>query len=183
MVPLPPQRALHTTDNGVVDAVLARVGGTEKKYKNLIPVPFVIYKVSLHFVSAHSIDYSGDINKLKDKSMCTIHGVLAFNRITKKIPNVMHATTFSSAFNNVAKGRCDLTLSTKATFDLLTKRNPKVFKSLKLLSPPTIRAKMYHYVNIKNKHLIPKLLNVFKKMKTEGKCKQIEAEVDRELSL
>ncbi|OMH29103.1 ABC transporter substrate-binding protein [Motiliproteus sp. MSK22-1] len=180
VIDLPAERAIHDANAGVVDGELYRIKDVHLKYKNLIMIP-----VPIGIMEGIAITKNKSLNltkwdDLKDHRVCIRNGV-KFSEAGTRNFSVRSVNSNYQLFGMLTKNRCDVIIiahltSIPLTVDFSKKEKIKLYKHILQVYP------LYHYLHKKNSHLVPKLVEVLKKMEDEGVIADVRAQYISEIS-
>ena len=180
-IDLPARRALEWANSGKTDGDLARIDGTEKKFKNLIKIstPVTEFKgvVFTRKIKKNILSWE-DLNGL-----CVgIIGGIQYSDIGTKGLNRILAQDMSHLFKLLSKDHIDVAVAVHDAGRIEIYRNFKASK-IKIIGQPLYSAPLFHYVHIKNKDLVPQLEIVIQEMMKNGEIESIlEKALHEELS-
>ncbi len=165
---MPIPRSLEESNMGRFEGELARVGGIESRYKNLVRVDVPIFDLE---VVAVTKDKSRRIREWSDLGGLTVAYPRGAIIMEQNLPeNVGHLAPFLSLEKGMAlllAGRADVLLSSRKNLagdDL---------EGLYVQEPPLEHVHVYHYLHKKNRALVPKLEAVLRKMREQGRIARI----------
>jgi len=176
IIVLPAERALISSNSGIIDGELIRIEGMEKFYKNLIRVPETIFiQDFVAFAKNPSIKING-WDDLKPLTVAYINGWKIFEINVPEQAKTIIVKDSQQLFTLLEKNRVDVVLISRFLgLDAIFKRK---LKGVRLVVPPLIQKKMHLYLNKKHKNLIPDLVKTLKNIKSEGiydeKLKKLE---------
>lgn len=159
---LPGRRALVDSNEGKYDGELVRIGGTEHQYPNLIPVPTPIMQSKTVVVTLASAPISpGGWRDLQGFRIAIPTGVqLIENRAKEYQIEHVKVTDAQSILQMLEHKRIDLTVMPLT----MAKQYPEP-NQLRIVSPPMETVDLFHYVHVKNRHLVQALDKKLKEIK------------------
>jgi hypothetical protein len=163
---LPPKRALLQSNKGALDGETVRHPMVSRANKNLVRINVPIVHDEIF---AYSIGQSGLIEKFSDLHPYRV-GVLLGNHASRRLANHPGLITFRSPEQGVQmllKKRLDFVLYWKRNFEKL-KMNLKTAKQVRPSSKSLHTAQGFHFLHMKNKHLIGKVEKVLQEMWDDG---------------
>ena len=166
LIRLPAERGLINANTGIDDGELLRIGGMEKLYPNLVPVPEKL--MDMHFV-AFSKDPSVKIDgwqSLKNYAVGFIKGWKILEINTPKEAQIILARDSEQLFTMLEKNRIDVALFERL-MGLEIIRHKKI-QGARDLSPSLAVRGMYIYLNKKYKPLASKIAASLAALKSEG---------------
>lgn len=156
-VQLPHKRSLHSANTGTVDAEAGRVPSVEARYPNLRRVNVKIMDLAgVAYVLKGSPIKTYTPTLLKEKKIGIVLGVQWATKRTTDIP-VTAVSDYDHLFRILRTNRVDLVLATQASAEAVLKTMGDQRSLYRRLEPAIFSAPIYHYVNVKNSRLIPKL--------------------------
>ncbi len=166
----PAERALQMANSNLVDGVVNRRKGIEKQYPHLRIVPIPINTIE-GVAFTKNIDLPDmQWESLKPYSIVIRIGIKWAEQGTKGM-KVSAFPTSEKMLQLIAYNRHDLCLTSRVN-GLLTIKKLNL-KGIKVLEPPLVKTELFHYLNEKNKTLLPKIRNSLLKMREEGKMAMI----------
>lgn len=168
--PLPARRALEWANDGVTDGDLARIAGTEKQYPNLIRIsPPVIHFKGVAFAT----DLDRPISKWRDLeglSVGIVRGI-RYSEMGTEGMNPIPTNDMTHLFKLLKLGRIDVAVAVLDAGRIEIHRHyPDA--GIHPVGKPLHAAPLYHYIHVKNGHLIQKLEAALREMEADG---EIEA--------
>lgn len=167
----PGLRSLTMANQGQVDGDAARIKGTEKSYKNLLPVPTPLLSFEALAFSRTISREIDDWQDLKGLRVGIIRGVRYAETGTKGLAP-LYAEDIGHLFKLLAQDRIQVAITTSRAGQIEINRNYKD-NGIKIHETPLYSTPLYHFVNRKHKDIIPKLDRVFKDMKDQGAIVEI----------
>jgi len=175
IVRLSGERGLKNANDGLEDGELARIGGMEKMYPNLVPVPGKI--VDYHFVAftrqAKLTNASWDT--LAPFSIGYLRGWKIYERSLKPETKTTVVDTPEQLFSILDKDRIDVALYERSLGLALI--NKLEIKNLRVAEPALIELAMFIYLNKKHADKVPAIAKALSELKAEGfyerTCKKI----------
>lgn len=171
---LPAERALASSNKGIMDGEVNRIRGIDKKYPNLVMVPVSINSFrGVAFSANKDLKINGwqSISKLK----VGIRGGIKFSENgTRGFKKLTRVPSNEILLLQAQKGWIDVGISSYVSAYGIIKN--KKLKGVHLLEPPLVELRLFHYLHKKNKELIPKITAILKKMEEAGRIKEIKEE-------
>jgi len=176
LVVLPPERGLRNANEGIEDGELARIGGIEKTYTNLMRVPERMYELK----------FSGFTNKpIKMtktngwKSLEKYHvGVIKGWKIAEMnltgAKQVVFADDVDQLFRLLTKKRVDVVVYGREMGEWYLDRSD--VRSVRLLEPALESRDMYMYLHKKHAALVPELAQALRAIKADGSYERLYRE-------
>ncbi|QTA85079.1 substrate-binding periplasmic protein [Desulfonema magnum] len=167
---LPAERALHMANKGKFDGEVIRIREVQELYPNLrrVPVP-VIAMEGVVFTKDVTFDVTG-WESLKPYTIGILIGSKFIEKGTRGL-TVEAVPTYKQVLLKLNAGRTDVAVMAR-TNGLIELRKLNM-KGIRVLEPPLVKARLYHYLHKKNEHLIPQIAQVLKNMVEEGRPKEI----------
>jgi len=169
-VRLPAERALINANRGIDDGELARIGGLQKKYPNLIQVPETFLTVDMVLYSKNYPEFVVDgWDSVASHSLAIISGWKIMERNFAKLGDrveIIKTDTPEQSFSLLENDRVDfIAYSNWSGLAYIKKHN---IKNIKLLEPPLARPEFYVYLHKKHEAIVPQLAEAIKTMKADG---------------
>lgn len=165
-IPRPLKRAVEEANDGDYDAEVARVGGLEERYPNLIRVPVPIYAIR-GVVFSKRADFSVvGWESLKPYKVGVLRGVQFADKGTRGLDRSC-ANSLLALFRMLDTGRVDVVVEARLN-GLITLRRLKLQDAIRILEPPLMTLELFHYVHRKNERLIPDMTALLERMKLDG---------------
>jgi polar amino acid transport system substrate-binding protein len=175
---LPGERAIRTVNSGDMDAELFRVAGVDGAFPNLLRIPVPIYVAEMVvFTRDASLKVEG-WKSLQPYSIGYVLGVKVIEANTTGM-RVEPVNTMDQAFAKLAIGRTDVVIEDRLSGLFVLKANK--LEGVHVLAPPLAKVPLYHYLNKKHASLLPRLVDVLRKMEKEGTIRAIAKRVAAEM--
>jgi len=176
-VDLPNRRSLMQADDGSCDGETIRIGGLEKTFKNLIPVPVTVTQLQgVAFMKHHNDTHLPEINTWQDMrglKVYIIRGEIYAERGTADL-DAGAVGTYKQLFTMLEQDRTDIGIGIHHIGLIELARNfPN--SSIHTHGAPLLSAPMYHYIHRKNQHLLKDLTQVLNDMAESGELDIINA--------
>lgn len=168
---LPGQRALEWANKGLTDGDVARIEGTAKKYPNLIRVKIpVVYFQGVAFTKTvrKQIDHWEDLRGLRTGAVRGIR----YSTIGTQGTDPFFANDMTHLFTILDKGRIEVAVAVLDAGRIEIEKNFKD-SGIHVTGSPLFSAPLYHFVNVKNRDLVPKLEGILSKMTASGEIEQL----------
>lgn len=166
IVRLSGERGLKNANDGIEDGELARIGGMEKMYPNLVPVPGKV--VDYHFVGfsrSSNIKTTG-WDTLEPLSIGLLRGWKIYERsLTPKTRSTV-VDTPEQLFSILDKNRIDIALYERALGTALVKSMG--IKGVHVLDPSLTELEMFIYLHKKHADKVPAVAAALQQIKAEG---------------
>jgi len=174
---LPNRRSLMQANDGACDGETIRIGGLEKTYKNLIPVPVAVTQLQgVAFMKHHNDTHLPEINTWQDMrglQVYIIRGEIYAERGTADL-NAGAVGTYKQLFTMLEQDRTDIGIGIHHVGLIELARNfPN--SSIHTHGAPLLNAPMYHYIHRKNRRLLKDLTQVLNDMAASGELEVINA--------
>ena len=166
IVRLSGERGLKNANDGLEDGELARIGGMEKTYPNLIPVPGKV--VDYHFVAFTrnaNLD-NANWDTLAGFSVGLLRGWKIYERSIKPGTQVTVVDTPEQLFSILDKNRIDVALYEQSLGLALVKTMG--IRDLQISKPAFFELEMFIYLNKKHADKVPKIASALQDLKAEG---------------
>jgi polar amino acid transport system substrate-binding protein len=167
---LPLERALMYSNNGTTDGELYRISDINRDYKNLIMVNVPLFRAEIvGFVKKYKGKITG-MDSLKGKKICIVKGLKITELMTQGMsPSVEF--TFEKLFKALDQDMCEVAVTDKKEGVAFLKKHMKT-SGIRIGSDLLASVRLYHYLNVKHKVLVPKITKVLKSMVDSGKLKR-----------
>jgi len=165
LVKLPPERGLLDANAGVEDGDLARIGGIEKLYPNLLRVDEVIVTEDFSAFGRNS-RIPARWEEIRKHTVGYIRGWKIYEKAMAGAPNVTSTETPEQLFRLLSLGRIDIALYEHALGTALIRKLN--LRGIQPLSPPLARKDMYMYLHRKHAVLVPRVAETLRLLKREG---------------
>lgn len=167
----PAKRSLIISNEGIdYDGELHRIGGIEKNFPNLVPIPIpinllegVVVTNKVHFEINGWKSLKPYLIGVRRGIVFTTNGTAGMNRVV--------LNTNEHLFQMLDAQRIDIVVISRINALKYIPEEQRL--KLKILEPPIEVYNMYHYLHKKNAHLIPKLTSILKEMQKEGIIQKI----------
>jgi len=175
----PSERSLTMANIGDIDGEILRSTKIQKEYPNLIliKVPVVSLKVVV-FSKNHEFPIQG-WESLKPYSIAIVRGM-------KPVENKLKGMTyykvhhFQQAFQMILNGRVDIAIHTFGDGKFIIKEHK--LKGIKVLEPPIMEVKGYHYLHKKHENLVSRITDSLQQMENEKLIQKMQADFEESLS-
>lgn len=166
IVRLSGERGLKNANDGLEDGELARIGGMEKMYPNLVPVPGKV--VDYHFVA---FTRNADIKNaswetLAPLSVGILRGWKIYERSLKPETRITVVDTPEQLLSILDKGRIDVALYERSLGLALIEKMG--IKKLHVVEPALTELEMFIYLHKKHAEKVPRIAAALQDLKNEG---------------
>ena len=176
---LPGARALKSSNVGVTDGELFRVGGMSERYPNLIQVPVpVAHTDFVVFTRLPPFTLSG-YSSLQSFSVAFRRGMKIVEQGTAHMERYLVSDP-EQAFRMLDRGRVDIVIENRLT-GLKTIRDMGI-RNVAVLAPPLHDEPLYHYLHHSHAALVPKLTAVLEDMYRDGEIQRLKDETEKALT-
>ena len=170
---LPARRSIESSNNGLLDGEVNRIAGIDKKYSNLIMIPFPInFLEGVAFTKKQNITING-WDSLKPYTIAIRLGTKFAEKGTKGM-NVKKFVSNEKIFNLVSENRYDICVSSRIVGLYQIKKQNLI--GIKVLEPPLAKHDLFHYLNKKHDDFVPIISKEIEKMQQEGRISEIRKE-------
>ncbi len=169
-VRMPAERALINANRGIDDGELARIGGLQEKYPNLIQVPETFLSVDMVLYSKNYPSFVVDgWESVASHSLAIISGWKImeenFSRPGSSV-EIIKTDTPEQSFSLLQNDRVDfIAYSNWSGLGYIKAHN---ITDIVLLEPPLASPEFYVYLHKKHKSIVPELAEAIKTMKADG---------------
>jgi polar amino acid transport system substrate-binding protein len=168
--PTATERGMLNANEGIDDGLAMRVAGLERQYPNLIRVPEPIAVNDFVAISMRHRFATTGWDSLRPYAVGYILGWKVFEQ---NVPKGLDATLVRDAdqlFTLLARDRADVVLYER--WQGLA-RTRAMGLQVQVLEPPLVRTPMYLYLHKKHAELVPRVAQVLKQMKSDGRYARI----------
>jgi len=179
LIELPGARSLLESSNGNVDGELQRIHALGDFYPSLVrvPTPFTYFEPAV-FTKHFNLPIGG-WSSLEGHEIGMVRGMKFAELGLNGFKQVFVLDDDNVMFNMLKRDRLDVIVT--ARFNGLYKMKDHPESGIYQLEPVIERHDLYHYLHVKNKHLVSKLDDVIKEMKKTGELKVLRARYVDEL--
>ena len=166
----PAERSLVNANRGLTDGELARIGGLEDEYPNLIMIPTPI---AFDEVSVFSKEFNFKVegwSSLLPYKIGYIAGLKIAEKNTKGM-NIEMVTTVDQGLRKLNLGRSDVYIGLTGNQCLIAKLK---LSEIKVMDRPVEKITMYHYLNKRHGAIAEKLETVLMQMYQSGEMGSIQ---------
>jgi len=170
--PKPAKRAQAYATSGKSDGEIMRIWtyGIENKTTLRVPTPY--YKLeTMAFIKKDSNIIINNKEDLKKYNLLKVRGVKHTNNITVGLSKVINVQNTEAMMRFLQAGRGEVALTN--TVDGLLVLEKLGYSNIVPIKKPLAVLELYHYIHEKNKHIISKVDNVIKQMKSNGNLQKI----------
>ncbi|WP_338669217.1 substrate-binding periplasmic protein [Pseudodesulfovibrio methanolicus] len=166
-VPLPQKRSLVQAVDGVIDGDVGRIPGLERKFPTLVRVDVKLMDLVgvAYVIKGQRIgDYRPEL--LATLRAGAVRGVLWAEKIMdgRRLEQV---NTYETLFGMLLAGRIDLALGSRRSAEDVFRTNRARYARIRELEPPVYHVPFYHYVNIRNADIVPRLEKALRELRAE----------------
>ena len=162
---LPVSRSIAMADKGRLDGELVRIGGLSKNFKNLLQVSFPLIRMNTKVVTRDRDLKSISISDLFKSSIVYRVGILKFDKLFKNHKKTRTVLDSIQIFKMVKIKRAEFGIIVGEMSEHFVKKES--FSNLRVIPTDDPIAELFHYIHKKNKKLLPKMVEILKKMKKE----------------
>lgn len=167
---MPAQRALQDAVHGVVDGDVGRMVGLEKTFPSLVPVTVPVNSIdAVVFTCSPDVDIRSKADLARYR-VGVRRGIRFAEKLTQGTPRTM-CNSWNEAFDLLFIGRVDAVIASTRLMHEQRKRDAT--GCLRMLDPPLIHHSVLHYLNKRNKHLVPRIEAVLREMDATGESAAI----------
>lgn len=162
---LPAERALISSNEGVIDGEISRLPGLEKQYTSLLRVPEAI-RVTHFSAFARDKSIRPTPEEIRKRPVGLIKGWKIYE---KTVDGALHVTTTDDGeqlLRLLSLGRIDIALFNKNDGAIVAKKLG--INNVYALEPPILSSDMYPFLNKRHAELVPKFAAALKAIKTDG---------------
>ncbi len=168
---VPHTRSLLESSEGITDGELFRIASIEDKYPTLMRVLVPIFTIEgMAFVSDLEFTVDG-WNSIKAYKIGILRGV-KYSEIGTVGMNVIQASSYEHLFRVLLHGNVDIVVSSRINgMGAIDKMG---IREIHPLEPPLVKIELFHYLNVKNRELIPLITKVLINMSKSGRIAEIK---------
>jgi polar amino acid transport system substrate-binding protein len=167
-VPLPQKRSLVQAVDGIIDGDVGRIPGLEKRFPSLVRVDVKLMDLVgvAYVIKGQGIgDYRSEL--LATRRPGAVRGVLWAEKVMGGL-RLEEVNNYATLFEMLTEGRIDLALASKISAETLFQADKERYADIRGLNPPVYHVPFYHYVNIGNADIVPKLEKALRGLRAEG---------------
>lgn len=160
----PNERAIISADTGDTDGDTMRMPGLESRYPNLVRVPEPVLTFdSVAFTAGMTFPVRG-WESLRPYTSCVVRGFKLGEKGTEGMNRELVSTN-EAALRMVKAGHCQVAVLGDAVWQLIDQLK---LGPVRALDPPVAVNPLYHYVNARHTHLVPRLAEALASMRRDG---------------
>ena len=172
------KEALESSNSGKVDGEVQRIDGITRTFTNLVQVPIPVnYLQGTAFSKRYNFPIKGWFS-LEAYRIGIVKGIIFAKQGTQGM-DVKVAETYEELVAMLKTGEVDVAVMPRINGLVALKKHKS--KDIKELEGVLETLFLYHYLNKKNKHLVPKLEKELKRMLLDGTTWQIRHQVYEQL--
>lgn len=168
---LPARRALEWANDGVTDGDLARIAGTEKQFPNLIRISIPVFRITALAFAVNDTRAISEWHDLKGLNIGIVRGI-RYSEIGTRGMEPIPANDMTHLFKLLTLGRIDVAISVLDAGRIEIHRHYPA-AGIHPAGDPLFIAPLFHYVHIKNGHLVQKLEKVLEEMEAKGEIRTL----------
>jgi polar amino acid transport system substrate-binding protein len=166
-VPLPQKRSLYLAVEGDIDGDAGRILGLEKRYPSMVPVDVKL----LDFNGAAYVVKGQEIGRFRDPllDVMKVGGLCGVVWVEKVMKGrcMEYVKTYEALFAMLMEGRIDIALSSRLSAEEIFSHDAKRYSRIRRLEPLVYRTSFYHYLNMKNTDIVPRLEKALRELRAE----------------
>lgn len=165
------KEALKASNSGKVDGELQRIDGIDRLFTNLIQIQIPINYIQVYAFSKNISFVTDGWFSLRTYKIGIVRGIL-FAEIGTRGMDVVKTNSYEDLINLLLNDDIDLAIMPLIIGRVLLKKmNVEIIKPL----PGVLETMfLYHYLHIKNKHLVKVLEGVLQKMLLNGTTRRLK---------
>lgn len=164
------EKSLFSSNTALTDGEISRIKNINKIYKNLLIIPVPLVTVQAITFSKNSSLYIDKWSDLKAYNVTIVSGTKFIEQATKEHNITTNLVPkFKDAFKKLTTDNTEAIVVPKLVglkYIYLTNS-----KQIHMVSKPLKTMKLYHFVNTKNKDLVPILTPILQRMKDSGEVR------------
>ncbi len=166
VIRMPAERALRSSNSGLIDGDISRIAGLETIYPNIIRVPEKIIDWSFNAFSKKPVNLEKGWDSLANQDVAIITGWKIFERNLPKSATLIKADNVKQLFSLLQKDRTSIILYEAWGGKYLIKKSQ--MQEIEIRQPPLAVKEKFIYLHKKHKALIPRLSKALADMKKDG---------------
>ena len=166
-LPLPQKRSLVQAVDGVIDGDVGRIPGLEKKFPTLVRVDVKLMDLvgAAYVVRGQRLgDFRPEL--LETLRAGAVRGVLWAEGIMAG-RHLEQVKDYETLFGMLLEGRIDVALASRLSAEHIFAIDSERFAVIRRLDPPVYHVPFYHYVNIKDADIVPRLEQALRELRAE----------------
>jgi polar amino acid transport system substrate-binding protein len=172
-IKFPAERSLVEANSGKTDGEIYRKGsGIEENYKNLIKINVPIKWATFVALSKGPLTDLSD-EALSKKCISFQIGIKALEERYVNFENKKTAPMNEDLMNGILNGSCDVFINTLESIQQIISQNKSKYGSLTINRTVIFKIPLFHYLNSKNKNLVPQITKALKELESKGLSKKI----------
>jgi polar amino acid transport system substrate-binding protein len=167
-VPLPQKRSLALAEEGGLDGDVGRIPGLEKKHPSLVRVDVKLMDLvgaAYTVKEQERVEYRPEL--LDTLRTGSVRGVLWAERVMGK-RHLERVNNYETVFDLLLEGRIDMALASRVSAEHVFSSDKGRYARIRRLDPPVYRVPFYHYLNIRNADIVPRLEKALRQLRAEG---------------
>jgi polar amino acid transport system substrate-binding protein len=175
-VDVPAKRSLIESSSGHLDGEVQRVLDVQREYPTLVAIrePFN-YIEPTAFVKELNFNVNG-WESLRPYRVGIVSGVGSSERGTTGMPQVEATATMDQMMLMLARDRIDVAVNDLFS-GMLVIRRLGLDGQLRAVSPPLQHIDMYHFLNERNRELVPRVEAVIRDMRASGELQALRSQI------
>jgi polar amino acid transport system substrate-binding protein len=166
-VPLPQKRSLAQAEDGTIDGDAGRIPGLEKEFPTLVRVDVKLMDlIGVAYVLKERPIGDYRLALLDTLRVGAVRGVLWAEKAMDG-RHLEQVNNYETLFSMLLEGRIDLALGSKVSAESIFRKDKARYAGIRGLAPPVYRVFFYHYLNIKNADIVPKLEKALRELRAE----------------
>ncbi|WP_286266618.1 substrate-binding periplasmic protein [Thalassotalea atypica] len=180
ITPLPGQRAQFEANQGSKDGEIMRIWtyGDENSQTIRVPTPYY-YLETVAFTLKDSNVHIREKEELKEYRLAKIRGVKHTNNITKGLSNVYVMNSTENMFKVLLRKKVDVVLTNSLDGELVSKRLG--LENVIAVNKPLATLPLYHYINEKNRALVPVINEEILRLKNNGSLQEMILKAEQQV--
>ncbi|WP_338669219.1 hypothetical protein [Pseudodesulfovibrio methanolicus] len=166
-VPLPEKRSLVLAAEGEINGDVGRIYGLEKKFPTLVRVDVRLLDLfdAAYVVKGQDVGgYRPEL--LQSLRVEAVRGVLWAEKAMAGLP-LEKVNNYEILFRMLLEGRIDLALAGQPSAEAIFRKDKARYARIRRLDPPVYELPLYHYLNVKNTDIVPKLEKALRELYAE----------------
>ncbi len=179
VIPMPGKRALREAISGRKDGESVRIYAVGEKYPDLIRVPTPLFDFLTMGFAQKGTDITLEQPKdLENYVIVRTSGVQHTKNMTEGMDNIHIVESSDLLMPFVSHSRADIALTGRLNGLILLKKGK--INNVEEVGQPLQVNPLYHYLNKRHAHLVPKVDAVIREMRESGEIAKLKAQYEQE---
>ncbi|MDX1514745.1 MAG: ABC transporter substrate-binding protein [Gammaproteobacteria bacterium] len=166
IIDVPAERGLLNANAGIDDGDLSRIGGLERLYPNLRPVPEKLFEQEYVALTRRVHLETDRWDRLNPFTVAHIKGWKIFENDAYRPAELVRVENLPQLLMMLGRDRIDIALIER-WMGLAEGRRQQIH-DLRALEPPLARREIFLYLHKKHEPLLPRIAEALRELKTDG---------------